>query len=113
MVLDVDSIAMAFYSNCPYEEARRIAMANTNQSAQSFQDPLTYAGYNNIPVTWMFTDDDVFIPPDLQRRYIAQIEKSSRKRVEVMHYATDHCPNISEPEAMVECIRRVAGENFW
>ncbi len=49
-------------------------------SAVSFAMALTYAGYKDIPVSWMLCEDNLCVPERSQREMIEGIEKVSGER---------------------------------
>lgn len=76
-------------------------------------DPLTFAGYRYVPVTYMITDADIMLPAMLQETYVSLIEGVSGQIVDALHYPTDHFPSVTKPEAVIDCIRRAAGEELF
>ncbi|RDL36076.1 uncharacterized protein BP5553_06688 [Venustampulla echinocandica] len=79
-------------------------------SATSFTDKATYPAYKFIPMSYMLCETDLVIPPKYQRSMVEMVEKESGRPVDVHSYAIGHAPNVTMPEAMVETIRRAAGE---
>jgi len=63
---------------------------------------LTYAGYEVVPVSWLFCEDDELVPPKIQSTGIELIEKESGGKVDVTYIKSGHCPNISMPEKVVD-----------
>lgn len=80
------------------------------QSVKSTVTPLTYAGYKHIPCSYMLTKLDRVNSPEVQQGFIDLVEKESGSRVDVYEYDVGHCPQLSQPQWEVECVRRVAGE---
>lgn len=56
-------------------------------------DELTYAGYNDVPVSYLVAEDDLCIPATTQRAEIEMIQKESGKKVDVTSAKVDHVPN--------------------
>jgi hypothetical protein len=73
-------------------------------SLASFEGKLTYAGYKNIPSSWIFCEQDIILPPEFQRSCIERIERESGRQVRVYSLAADHCPNASAPQKLVEAL---------
>lgn len=61
----------------------------------------------------MFLDDDAVIPRGLQEEYVRLIEASSGQAVDALHYPTDHFPWVTRPEAVIDCLRRAAGDEYF
>lgn len=105
-----EKLAQCMYSGVPYGQGLQHAAAtNTRQSARAFEERLTFAGYRGIPVTYMVTGADRTVPPALQERFIGVVEAEAGRAVDVVRYAVDHCPAVTGPDAVVDCVRRAAG----
>ena len=85
------SAAIAF-SDLPKEEGANWIRKFPQHSAVSFGDELTYAGYKDVPVSYLLCERDVCITPDVQRAGIEIIEKASGRKVDVTSIQGDHCP---------------------
>ncbi|KAF6844024.1 hypothetical protein CMUS01_01523 [Colletotrichum musicola] len=105
-----EKLAECMYSSVPYSQGlRHAATTNTTQSARAFEERLTYAGYRTIPVTYMVAGADRTVPPALQERFIGVVEAEAGRAVDVVRYSVDHCPPVTGPDAVVDCVRRAAG----
>jgi hypothetical protein len=67
-------------------------------SAVCFGDKLTYAGYKELPVSYLFCEGDKCIPPWAQQAGIDAIEEASGNKVDVVRTPADHVPNVSAPQ---------------
>jgi len=94
-------MAGTIFNDLPLEEG--IAWINKlpQHSAVSFGNELTYAGYNDVPVSYLFCENDKCVPPDVQQKCIDTIEESSGQKVNVTRIFTDHCPMVGRPELVV------------
>jgi hypothetical protein len=101
------SAAIAF-SDLPPEEGETWVKEFSRHSAVSFGTELTYAGYKNIPVSYLLCVDDQCIPLKTQKEGIELIEKVSGKKVDVTSINSGHCPTVSKPQEVVEWILDVA-----
>ena len=67
-----------------------------------FVDPLTHAGYKDVPVSWFFCEKDAVVVPQVQQTGIETIEKSwvgterEGKKVDVTRVECDHFPFVLE-----------------
>lgn len=100
----IEESAKLTFSDMPFEEAKEWARKMPYHSAPSFEGRLTYPGYNKIPVSFVFCDKDVILPPDFQTSVIEGIEKESGEKVDVHHLDTGHCPNVSAPAKLAEVV---------
>jgi len=73
-------------------------------SVLCFGDALTYAGYQDIPVSYLVCENDLVIPIKNQRDGIELIEKVSGRKVDVTSIQTGHVPMVSAPEKVVDWI---------
>ncbi|EXJ58602.1 hypothetical protein A1O7_06029 [Cladophialophora yegresii CBS 114405] len=99
-----DESARLTFSDMPFEEAKVWADRMSYHSAASFDGKLTYPGYNKIPVSYVFCEQDVILPPEFQRSVIEGIERESGKKVDVLRLSTAHCPNISAPQELAATV---------
>lgn len=80
----------------------------TAHSAASFGDPLTYAGYKDVPVSYLLCEEDLVIPEGNQSRMINLIEQEGSRKVDVTRIPAGHAPNITATQAVVDWITHVA-----
>ena len=79
-----------------------------HHSAISFTGELTYPGYKDVPVSYLFCENDKCIPPSVQQKGIDMIEEASGNKVDVTRINNDHCPSISAPEKVIDWFVSVA-----
>ncbi|KAI0100527.1 Alpha/beta hydrolase fold-1, partial [Nemania sp. FL0031] len=89
------------FSDLPPDEGRKWNEKFAWHSARSFMDPLKYAGYENIPVSYLVCEKDLVIAPEVQKREIEIIEEVSGKKVDVTSFNTGHCPSTFVPDQVV------------
>ncbi len=92
----------------PPKEGEAIVRNFAKHSAQSFGNELTYAGYKDIPASYLLCEDDLAGPPHFQRDMIAMIEEASGRKVDVTSIVADHCPNLSAEKETIEWVLNVA-----
>lgn len=92
----------------PKEEGEAWAGMMTAHSAVSFGDPLTYAGYKDVPVSYLVCEEDSVIPAGSQNRMINLVEQEGGRKVDVTRIPAGHAPNITATEAVVDWITHVA-----
>ena len=91
----------------PPEEGEAVVRDFAKHSAQSFGNELTYAGYKNIPVSYLLCEEDLAGPPAFQREMIAMIEEASGRRVDVTSIKAGHCPNLTAEKETNEWVLNV------
>ncbi|TGJ80763.1 hypothetical protein E0Z10_g8007 [Xylaria hypoxylon] len=105
---DPELVAATCFSDLPREEGLRWHKLMAQHSAVSFVNPLTHAGYKDVPVSYLLCEDDVVVPPEIQRREIKMIETETGSKVDVTSIKASHCPTASVPEKVVDWLLHVA-----
>lgn len=77
-------------------------------SAASFTSPLTYAGYKDVPVSYLIAEGDKSITPETQRSQIEMIERVSGNKVNVTSTSAGHVLPASALDDVVNWITSVA-----
>lgn len=104
MSLEPEGHAPKAFSDLSHEDGVYWTKKMSEHSALSFGSKLTYAGYKDVPVSYLFCEDDVVIPPELQQSIIDMIEEESGKEVDVHKVKAGRAPWISQPDTVVEVI---------
>ncbi|RAL04557.1 alpha/beta hydrolase [Aspergillus ibericus CBS 121593] len=107
--VDIPAFAAACFSDMPPDEGLAWMQQFTRHSAVSMVNPLTYAGYKDVPVAYLLCDGDRIVPPGVQQQAIDRIASESGREVDVTVIPTGHVPVASAPEVVVDWIVRVAG----
>jgi hypothetical protein len=102
---DLEGSAKLTFSELPLEKGIEQVKKMSRHSAISFIGELTYPAYKHVPVSYVFCEKDVILPPDFQTGVIETIEKESGNKVAVLRLASDHCPNVSQPIELGRVIR--------
>ena len=102
--LSISTSAALTFSDLLKEEGEAWVKKMAHNSAISFAGELTYATYEDIPVSYLLCEEDLVIPAKVQRDEIELIEKESGKKVDVMSIKTIHCPSTSAPEKVIDWI---------
>ncbi|KAK0120288.1 hypothetical protein ONS95_011694 [Cadophora gregata] len=104
----ISASAALTFSHLSPEEGEAWVRKFPQHSAVSFSNELTHAGYKDIPVSYLFCEEDLCVTPDLQRKGIESMEEASGKKVDITSIKSDHAPPMSHPEMVVEWILDVA-----
>ncbi|KGO37045.1 hypothetical protein PEX1_007030 [Penicillium expansum] len=103
-----DGCASVNFSDLPYAQSIQYANHMKAHSATSFAEPLQNAGYMNIPVSYIICEDDISVPPALQRSVIDMIAMKSGRQVTTLLCNSGHFPNTSAPSELASLINIVA-----
>ncbi|KAF2705646.1 alpha/beta-hydrolase [Pleomassaria siparia CBS 279.74] len=102
--------AAIVFNDLPLEDGVTLANKFSQHSGVSFDNELTYAGYNDVPVSYLFCENDKCVPVEVQQKGIENIEASSGNKVEVTKISTDHCPMVGKPDLVVDWIVGLSGK---
>ncbi len=95
-----DPIPM-FYGDVPRDEAEEAVQRLVPQSARSFGEALTEAGWHTVPSTYVICENDGALPAESQR---AMAERSDTVR----RLATGHSPFLSRPAELAALLQETA-----
>ncbi|KIW02508.1 hypothetical protein, variant [Verruconis gallopava] len=108
--VDVGPLIETCFNDMPYEEALPWAKRFGQHSAISFGGKLTYQGYKDVPVSYMFCENDKCVLPRMQQAGIDFVEKASGRKVDVYRYNVDHIPYFGKIDCVVDAVNRAASE---
>ncbi|KAI1144483.1 alpha/beta-hydrolase [Hypoxylon sp. FL0543] len=111
-IADIPAAGLVTISDLP-DKAEREAWVEKfqTQSSVSFSNELTHAGYKDVPVSYLFCEDDLCVTPQVQKEAIETIERESRRKVDVTSIKAGHCPSVTVPEKVVEWIVHTAAKS--
>ncbi|KAL1847795.1 hypothetical protein Daus18300_013837 [Diaporthe australafricana] len=93
------------------EEGVRLASGLCYHSSTSFTNPLTYAGYKDVAVSYLLCENDIVIPPESQTDMIELVERESGKMVDVTKVQAGHAPNLVAFKEFVDWIVMMADKD--
>jgi hypothetical protein len=76
-------------------------------------EPLTYAGYRDVDVSWFLCELDQCIVPEVQEQAIRTVEESWKgteregRKVDVTRVKCDHFPTLSAKKELVGWLLRL------
>ncbi|KAI0908724.1 Alpha/beta hydrolase fold-1 [Ustulina deusta] len=105
---DAEHSAATCFSDLPREDGLRYHAQFALHSAVSFANPLTYAGYKDVPVSYLVCENDLVIPQETQRREIEMIETETGNKVDVTSIEAGHCPNLGALDKVVDWFLHIA-----
>ena len=98
-----DPLALLF-NDLPNDEARSWAGKLQCQPASGWDGKVTYGGWTQIPSVYLLCEQDAVLPLELQKK-MAGLAGS-----EIENCAGGHMVPLSQPNKVVEVVRRAAGE---
>jgi len=111
MVMDPAKSAPVNFSDLPPGEALSWAANMPNHAAASFGQNITYAAYKDVPVSYLFCEEDKVVTPELQNKIIAGMESQmGGRRVDRHSVRAGHCVNASQPKTVAAVVRRALGD---
>ncbi|KAI1401953.1 Alpha/beta hydrolase fold-1 [Hypoxylon fuscum] len=105
---DIPRVAAISFSGMPAKEGEHWARKLAYHSALSFASPLTYAGFKDVPVSYLLCLDDLTIPVEIQKSGIDMIERESGKKVAVTSIKADHVAPLSHIDEVARWIVQLA-----
>lgn len=106
-MLSKDAVRDIFYNSCdPVDVEEALDLLRTFPLGP-LTVPVTYTTYREIPSTYVVCENDQALPLLAQERMIAQGDGVFH----VERCQEGHSPFLSNPDFIVGCIRRAAGEN--
>lgn len=90
------------------KEAEVWARKLTSHSSLAFADPLTAAGYKEIPVSYLVCEKDLVVTPAAQRKMIADLEQETGVKIDVTSIQAGHAINITAIEQLTEWVTGLA-----
>ena len=106
-ITDTSKSGPLTFSDLPEEEAIKHASAMTIHSKLSFEEALTYPGYNDVEAHYILCGKDKIIAAEHQQAMIGMIEQSSGKKVIVHRIESDHCPMYAKRDELTEILKGI------
>src|SRR5687767_14873503 len=107
-VPDIEGLIRVTFSDVqPRELAQKWADRIERHSSAAFASNLTYAGYKDVPVSWLFLEEDRQISPAVQQKGIDLIERESGAKVDVTSVNAGHCPQIMALDDVLTWIEKL------
>lgn len=104
--LPKDSIHQVLYNRCDPKDIERAVELLGTFPPGPLSVPVTYTAYREIPSTYIVCKNDHALQLPFQRRMIAQADGC----FDVEECDEGHSPWMSNPDFIVDCVRRAAGE---
>lgn len=95
-----------FYNDLPESDMDNLVSSLKHQSKASFYTPLTYAAYQDVPVSYLLCEKDNAIPFPAQQAMVGIGGPNVVSHI----CAAGHSPMLNMPERVVDVIRVAAGE---
>lgn len=92
------------YDTWPEDRAVAWAKAAPKQSELSFSSTISYTANKNIEASYIFCENDGIVPPAKQKEYMNNLKLVIGKDVDVRKLATNHVPNLTDPEKLAKVI---------
>jgi pimeloyl-ACP methyl ester carboxylesterase len=100
--LSVAGAQEVFYNTCPPEVADAAAARLRPHTIAAFVQPVTSVAWRDVPATYVICDRDNAIPVPAQEAMAARAGTTQR-------LDSDHSPFLTDPGALADLLRAVAG----
>jgi len=74
------------------------------QPSEGWSGKFTYAGWKDVPSVYLACEKDAAVPFELQKKFAALAGS------EIFTCSAAHMPTLSQPDKVVEVVRKAAGE---
>src|SRR5208282_5415418 len=108
MTLEPRGNAAATFSDLSEAEGLKWAALMPGHAIGSFVAKMSYGGYKYVPVTYLLCEGDKILPPDFQKSMIEYARTVTESTVDVVSCTAGHGAMISQPDKVVETIRKAA-----
>lgn len=106
---DYARVAQGCMQDLPPAVGEAVVKGFAKHSARSFGDKLTHAGYADIPVSYLVTENDMAGPPEIiQRPQIDMINRLNSHKVDVTSVYAGHMMNLSAEKETIDWIVSLA-----
>lgn len=106
MVVHASTPEKIFYNDLDEKTAAKWVSALKPFSYKTFSSKVTYAGWRDVPSTYLFCEKDQAIPLEAQKGMV----QGSGVNFDSETLDASHSPFLSMPEKVAEAVRRSAGE---
>jgi pimeloyl-ACP methyl ester carboxylesterase len=106
--IDATMMAGAVCNDLSWDVGYEHCLNLAHHSAAAFLEEVTQVAYKNIPVSYIFCENDLVVTPQQQEGFINVIAEVTGKEVDVVKLPYGHCPNWSAPEKVAEIVEQLA-----
>jgi pimeloyl-ACP methyl ester carboxylesterase len=100
--VEPEAAVAALYADCSEDDVEFALSHLCAQSVASLGQPLTEAGWHDIPATYVICTEDRAVVPAFQRAM------ATARATTVVELPTSHSPFFSQPEAVAELLAQLA-----
>ncbi|KAL8711791.1 MAG: hypothetical protein Q9225_007064 [Loekoesia sp. 1 TL-2023] len=90
-------------------EAEAYVSSLVRWNGKSMYQAVTECAWREIPVTYIYTRDDMTVPLDYQKS-MTEYMQAEGQRVHTIELATGHCPNVTQTQEVVDVISQVIAQ---
>merc|ERR1712194_525698 len=98
-----------FYNDLPVEEQKKWFSKLQTHAFATKKAKTTTASWREIPTSYLICEDDLAIPAFAQEAMSNGVKEMGGE-IEVERIKASHSPFLSQPDVVVEWLRRAAGE---
>ncbi|KAI9149926.1 putative hydrolase R7 [Paramyrothecium foliicola] len=88
------------------EEVTEYLESLVRWNGQCMYEPVSHSAWRDIPVTYIYTTNDMTVPLDYQKSIVTFLEEQG-KDVKTYEINAGHCPNLTATNEVVDIIGRV------
>ena len=88
-------------------EAEAYVSSLVRWNGKSMYQAITHCAWREIPVTYIYTSQDMTVPLDYQKSMVEHMQAEGQT-VSTFELATGHCPNLTMTQEVVDIVTHVA-----
>ena len=88
-------------------EAEAYVSSLVRWNGKSMYQAITHCSWREIPVTYIYTSQDMTVPLDYQKSMVERMQAEGQT-VDTSLLATGHCPNLTMTQEVVDIVTHVA-----
>lgn len=88
-------------------EAERYVSSLVRWNGKAMYQAITHCAWREIPVTYIYTSQDMTVPLDYQKSMVGFMQAEGRT-VDTFQLDTGHCPNLTMTQEVVDTVTHVA-----
>lgn len=98
---------MLLFGGIPDDEAAELEKTLSRANINCMEDKVQFEGWRHVPLTYVYTTEDMTLRPNYQQRILEKMEKAGIK-AEVVELATGHSAYITKTAELVKVVDDVA-----
>ncbi|KAH8805374.1 Alpha/Beta hydrolase protein [Xylogone sp. PMI_703] len=110
-VSDLKPFSHCFYKDLPEEERKHWESYLSHVPAEIFTQPITHETWKDVPCSWIITEKDEIILPEVQKKWIREAKENHGVEIKSYSVNTDHSPFLTIPDRVIAIVKEIYKTN--